>query len=144
MLGGATSSPTTQIYELDQVEPGNEITGPAIVESVATTFAHAAGQAAPLDRHQIFHLSADGGLGDQEADGDRRRHQASSSPKRKPIGWEGKRLDQMLDDSERLFAETGSYCGLIATSSSRTPTRSDTRSCSPGCAAAWSRRARRR
>ena len=26
---------------------------------------------------------------------------------REPIGWEGKRLDQMLADSDRLFAETG-------------------------------------
>ncbi len=29
-----------------------------------------------------------------------------------PIGWDGKRLDEMLADSERLFAETGSYLGL--------------------------------
>ena len=29
-----------------------------------------------------------------------------------PIGWEGKRLDQMLAESDRLFAETGSYYGL--------------------------------
>ncbi len=29
-----------------------------------------------------------------------------------PIGWEGKRLDQMLADSERRFAETGAYWGL--------------------------------
>jgi acetone carboxylase, alpha subunit len=28
------------------------------------------------------------------------------------IGWEGKRLDQMLAECERLFADTGSYCGL--------------------------------
>jgi N-methylhydantoinase B/acetone carboxylase alpha subunit len=28
------------------------------------------------------------------------------------IGWDGKRLDQMLAESERLFAETGSYHGL--------------------------------
>jgi N-methylhydantoinase B/acetone carboxylase alpha subunit len=28
------------------------------------------------------------------------------------IGWDGKRLDEMLAESERLFAETGSYCGL--------------------------------
>ena len=29
-----------------------------------------------------------------------------------PIGWEGRRLDEMLAESERLFAETGSYAGL--------------------------------
>ena len=28
------------------------------------------------------------------------------------IGWDGKRLDEMLATSERLFAETGSYYGL--------------------------------
>ena len=31
---------------------------------------------------------------------------------RTPIGWGGKRLDQMLAESERLFSETGSYAGL--------------------------------
>ena len=46
----------TDIYELDQVEAGNSITGPAIVESVATTFAIPPGRSARLDRHQIFHL----------------------------------------------------------------------------------------
>jgi N-methylhydantoinase B/acetone carboxylase alpha subunit len=30
----------------------------------------------------------------------------------RPIGWDGKRLDEMLAESERLFAETGSYAGL--------------------------------
>ena len=47
----------TDVYELDQVEAGNEVTGPAIVESVATTFAIPPGRSARLDRHQIFHLS---------------------------------------------------------------------------------------
>ena len=28
------------------------------------------------------------------------------------IGWDGRRLDEMLSDSERLFAETGRYAGL--------------------------------
>jgi acetone carboxylase, beta subunit len=49
----------TVVYELDQVEAGNSITGPAIVESVATTFAIPPGRAARLDRHQIFHLTAE-------------------------------------------------------------------------------------
>ena len=48
----------TDLYELTDVEAGNSITGPAIVESVATTFAIPPGRAARLDRHQIFHLSA--------------------------------------------------------------------------------------
>ena len=30
----------------------------------------------------------------------------------RPIGWEGRRLDEMLAESERLFADTGAYCGL--------------------------------
>jgi acetone carboxylase beta subunit len=47
----------TDIYELDDVEPGNLIEGPAIVESVATTFAIPPGRSARLDRHRIFHLT---------------------------------------------------------------------------------------
>ena len=30
----------------------------------------------------------------------------------RPIGWDGKRLDEMLAESERLFETTGSYMGL--------------------------------
>ena len=30
----------------------------------------------------------------------------------RPIGWEGKRVDEMLAESERLFGQTGSYYGL--------------------------------
>jgi N-methylhydantoinase A/acetone carboxylase beta subunit len=51
----------TTIYELDEVGPGQGIEGPAIVESVATTFAVPPGRSARLDRHRIFHLS--GGAG---------------------------------------------------------------------------------
>ena len=40
------------------MQAGHAITGPAIVESVATTFAIPPGRAARLDRHHIFHLSA--------------------------------------------------------------------------------------
>jgi len=47
----------TPIYDLDDVAPGNSIEGPAIVESVATTFALPPGRSARLDRHRIFHLS---------------------------------------------------------------------------------------
>ncbi len=36
---------------------GHVIEGPAIVESVATTFAIPPGRGARLDRHQIFHLT---------------------------------------------------------------------------------------
>jgi len=50
----------TDIYELDDVVPGATISGPAIVESVATTLAIPPGRAAHLDRHRIFHISASG------------------------------------------------------------------------------------
>ena len=33
-------------------------------------------------------------------------------PRGEPIGWEGRRLDEMLVESERRFAETGHYWGL--------------------------------
>ncbi|MBW8059880.1 MAG: hydantoinase/oxoprolinase family protein [Solirubrobacterales bacterium] len=56
---GAAATSETDIYELGEVRPGNEITGPAIVESVATTFAIPPGRTAHLDRHQIFHLSSE-------------------------------------------------------------------------------------
>jgi N-methylhydantoinase A/acetone carboxylase beta subunit len=49
----------TDIYELGELSPGAEIPGPAIVESVATTFAIPPGRRARLDRHEIFHLTAD-------------------------------------------------------------------------------------
>ena len=48
----------TDLYELTDVEAGSSITGPAIVESVATTFAIPPKREARLDRHHIFHLSA--------------------------------------------------------------------------------------
>jgi N-methylhydantoinase A/oxoprolinase/acetone carboxylase beta subunit len=40
------------------IEAGNRIEGPAIIESVATTFAIPPGRSARLDSHHIFHLSA--------------------------------------------------------------------------------------
>ena len=48
----------TSIIRLEDVRAGHEITGPAIVEHSATTFAIPPGRSARLDRHQIFHLSA--------------------------------------------------------------------------------------
>ncbi len=50
----------TDIYELGDVAAGNQIEGPAIIESVATTFAIPPARSARLDRHQIFHLSGSG------------------------------------------------------------------------------------
>jgi N-methylhydantoinase A/acetone carboxylase beta subunit len=49
----------TEIYELGDVRAGHVISGPAIVESVATTFAIPPGRSARLDRHEIFHLSSE-------------------------------------------------------------------------------------
>jgi acetone carboxylase, beta subunit len=48
----------TQIYELDEIRAGQTLAGPAIVESVATTFAIPPGRSARLDPQQIFHLTA--------------------------------------------------------------------------------------
>ena len=56
---GGGFAPTT-IYELDEIQPGHEVAGPAIVESVATTLALPPGRTARLDRHQIFHLTSNG------------------------------------------------------------------------------------
>jgi acetone carboxylase, beta subunit len=49
----------TRIFELDDIEPGNVVEGPAIVESVATTFAIPPGRSARLDGRRIFHLATD-------------------------------------------------------------------------------------
>ncbi len=48
----------TDIFQLEQVEAGNSIHGPAIVEHSATTFSIPPGRVARLDGHHIFHLSA--------------------------------------------------------------------------------------
>ncbi len=32
--------------------------------------------------------------------------------KRKPIGWDGKTLKDMIQESEQLFKETGRYYGV--------------------------------
>jgi acetone carboxylase, beta subunit len=60
--GSSEAAPaTSDVYELADVLAGHEIEGPAIVESVATTFAIPPGRTARLDRHQIFHLTAPAG-----------------------------------------------------------------------------------
>jgi N-methylhydantoinase A/acetone carboxylase beta subunit len=48
----------TPVYEQDDVRAGQTITGPAIVESPATTFAIPPRRSARLDRHRIFHLGS--------------------------------------------------------------------------------------
>jgi acetone carboxylase beta subunit len=47
----------TKIFQLESVQAGNWIDGPAIVEHSATTFAIPPGRRAKLDKHHIFHLT---------------------------------------------------------------------------------------
>ncbi len=56
----------TEIFQLESVQAGNSIDGPAIVEHSATTFAIPPGRRARLDGHHIFHLTNTEG----SADGD--------------------------------------------------------------------------
>jgi acetone carboxylase beta subunit len=60
--GSSKAEPAqTDVHELADVRAGNQIDGPAIVESVATTFVVPPGRSARLDSHQIFHLSGSAG-----------------------------------------------------------------------------------
>ena len=54
----------TEIFQLESIEAGNTIEGPAIVEHSATTFAISPGRRARLDGHQIFHLTNTKGSND--------------------------------------------------------------------------------
>ncbi|HEY0201175.1 MAG TPA: hydantoinase/oxoprolinase family protein [Burkholderiaceae bacterium] len=44
------------IWKMEALQPGNTITGPAIIESDATTFVVPGGFATTLDKHRLFHL----------------------------------------------------------------------------------------
>jgi acetone carboxylase beta subunit len=46
----------TPLFEQDQIKAGQSVTGPAIIESPADTFAIPPGRRARLDGHRIFHL----------------------------------------------------------------------------------------
>ena len=46
----------TPIYEQDQIRAGQAVTGPAVIESPADTFAVPPGRSATLDGNRIFHL----------------------------------------------------------------------------------------
>src|SRR5271166_631830 len=48
----------SEIFQLESVQAGNSIEGPAIVEHSATTFAIPPGRRARLDEHHIFHLTS--------------------------------------------------------------------------------------
>jgi acetone carboxylase beta subunit len=50
----------TPIYEQDTIKAGNEVAGPAIIESPADTFAIPPGRLARLDNRRIFHLETVG------------------------------------------------------------------------------------
>ncbi|WP_294923733.1 hydantoinase/oxoprolinase family protein [uncultured Paracoccus sp.] len=45
-----------QLYQMETLKPGNRITGPAIIESDATTFVVPGGFETFLDGHRLFHL----------------------------------------------------------------------------------------
>ncbi len=45
-----------QLYQMEKLQPGNRITGPAIIESDATTFVVPGGFETWLDGHRLFHL----------------------------------------------------------------------------------------
>jgi len=45
-----------QVWKMEALRPGNEITGPAIIESDATTFVLPDGFATYVDKHRLFHL----------------------------------------------------------------------------------------
>ena len=47
----------TDVYELESIAAGQEIEGPAVLESQTTTFAIPPARRATLDRHQVFHLT---------------------------------------------------------------------------------------
>ncbi|MYN14500.1 hydantoinase/oxoprolinase family protein [Pusillimonas sp. TS35] len=44
------------IWRMEALKPGNDIVGPAIIESDATTFVVPTGFATTLDKHRLFHL----------------------------------------------------------------------------------------
>ena len=45
-----------KLWKMEELRPGNEITGPAIIESDATTFVLPEGFATYVDKHRLFHL----------------------------------------------------------------------------------------
>ncbi|WP_417675740.1 hydantoinase/oxoprolinase family protein [Pseudodonghicola sp.] len=45
-----------QLYQMERLKPGNRVTGPAVIESDATTFVVPGGFETWLDGHRLFHL----------------------------------------------------------------------------------------
>jgi acetone carboxylase beta subunit len=50
----------TRIFDLHALDPGNEVTGPAVLEGAATTFVLPPGWETRLDRHRVHHLTRTG------------------------------------------------------------------------------------
>jgi acetone carboxylase beta subunit len=50
----------TRIFDLHALDPGNEISGPAVLEGAATTFVLPPGFETRLDRHRVHHLTHSG------------------------------------------------------------------------------------
>jgi acetone carboxylase beta subunit len=50
----------TRIFDLHALEPGNEVSGPAVLEGAATTFVLPPGYETRLDRHRVHHLEHTG------------------------------------------------------------------------------------
>jgi len=45
------------ILEMEHIQPGNTVTGPAVIEAPATTILVPPGFEAPLDNNRIYHLT---------------------------------------------------------------------------------------
>ena len=45
-----------QLWKMESLRPGNEIDGPAIIESDSTTFVVPDGFSTYVDKHRLFHL----------------------------------------------------------------------------------------
>ena len=78
-----------------------------------TRFAIPPGRAATLDAQPHLPPRAPAELeAEQMAIVDRTASSSRSPQRRAPIGWDGRSALEMLDESERLFAETGRYWGV--------------------------------
>ena len=139
---GATATPRPRSSGSRTSRPAIEITGPAIVEHSATTFAIPPGRAARLDAHGIFHLTSSGGgrLRWQSST----RHASSSRAKRPGSAGTASASTRCSPSPSGCSRRPAPTTASAASSSSRTRSRSSTRSSSAACAAASSRRARRR
>ena len=54
-----------QVFELDRLQAGNVLQGPAVAEAPASTMVVPPGRSARLDKHRIFHMSVSAAPGDR-------------------------------------------------------------------------------